>query len=397
MLDIGRETVKQLTKEIYRDLITFRRQLHRNPELSFEEKQTAGYISKILQDHDIPFRAGIAGTGIIATIKGEAGSGRTIALRADMDALPITEATGLPFASQNNGIMHACGHDAHSASLLGTGIILNRLKKQWGGIILLLFQPGEEKFPGGASLILKEGALNDPRPDLIIGQHVLPEMPCGNVGFKKGMYMASGDEVYITVKGKGGHAAMPHTLNDSILAASQVIVNLQQIVSRIVPATIPTVLSFGHIEGKGATNIIPEKVTIAGTLRTMNEDWRALIKEKIRHIAESTAATYGCTAEVDIKDGYPMVLNNDEVTARAQELAEEYLGIEHVEAMEIRMTAEDFGFYSHEFPATFYRFGVRQNDGETGALHTPRFNLNERSLETSCGLMTWVALNLLQS
>ncbi|GAO28255.1 M20 metallopeptidase family protein [Geofilum rubicundum] len=396
MHNIDRETIQKLTQEIYKDLLTYRRQLHQNPELSFEENETARYISQILRNHDIPIREGIAGTGIIATIQGERGTGRTIALRADMDALPIREATGLPFASQNNGVMHACGHDAHSASLLGTGIILNRLKKQWGGTILLIFQPGEEKFPGGASLILKEGALNHPRPDLIIGQHVLPEMASGNVGFKKGMYMASGDEVYITVNGKGGHAAMPHTLNDTILAASQVIVNLQQIVSRIVPANIPTVLSFGHIEGKGATNIIPEEVAIAGTLRTMNEDWRSRIKDKIRHIAETTAATYGCRAEVDIKDGYPMVLNNEEVTARAQELATEYLGKAHVETMETRMTAEDFGFYSQEFPATFYRFGVRQNDGETGALHTPRFNLNEKSLETSCGLMTWVALNMLQ-
>jgi amidohydrolase len=396
MLTIDRDTLKKLTQELYPDVVSFRRWLHQNPELSFEENNTSAYISNLLKEHDIPFKTGIAGTGIIATISGKAGSGKTIALRADMDALPIQEATGLPFASQKEGVMHACGHDAHSASLLGTGILLNRLKAHWGGTVLLLFQPGEEKFPGGASLILKEGALDHPRPDLIIGQHVLPEMACGNVGFKKGMYMASGDEVYITIHGKGGHAAMPHTLNDTILAASQVIVNLQQIVSRIVPANIPTVLSFGHIEGKGATNIIPETVALAGTLRTMSEEWRGIIKAKIRHIAESTAVTYGCRAEVDIKDGYPMVYNNETVTAQAQELAREYLGMEKVEEMETRMTAEDFGFYSQEFPATFYRFGVSQNEGETGALHTPRFNLNEQSLETSSGLMTWIALNMLK-
>ncbi len=395
MQNFDRDTIKKLTKELYPEVLTFRRWLHQNPELSFEENKTSNYISKLLRAHDIPFKEGIAGTGIIATIKGESGSGKTIALRADLDALPIMEATGLPYASQNGGVMHACGHDAHSASLLGTGILLNRLKAHWGGTILLIFQPGEEKFPGGASLILKEGALDHPRPELIIGQHVLPEMACGNVGFKKGMYMASGDEIHMTIHGKGGHAAMPHNLNDTILAAAQVIVNLQQIVSRIVPANIPTVLSFGHIEGKGATNIIPETVTIAGTLRTMSEEWRAIIKDKIRHIAGSTALAYGCRAEVDIKDGYPMVFNNESVTARAQQLATEYLGNEHVEEMETRMTAEDFGFYSREFPATFYRFGVSQNDGETGDLHTPRFNLNEKSLETSCGLMTWIALNML--
>ena len=396
MQSIDKDTVKKMAQEIYPDLIKFRRWLHQHPELSFQENNTANYIAQVLKDHNIPFREGIAGTGIIATIEGESGSGRTIALRADMDALPIQEATGLAFASQNKGVMHACGHDAHSATLLGVGILLKRLKALWGGTILLIFQPGEEKFPGGASLILKEGALNSPRPDLIIGQHVLPEMACGNAGFKKGKYMASGDEVHLTIQGKGGHAAMPHTLNDTILAAAQIIVNLQQIVSRIVPAAIPTVLSFGHIEGKGATNIIPETVTVAGTLRTMNEEWRAIIKDKIRHIAESTAVTYGCIAKVDIKDGYPMVYNNESLTERAQELAMAYLGKEHVEAMETRMTAEDFGFYSQRFPATFYRFGVSQNDGETGDLHTPRFNLNEKSLETSCGLMTWMALNMLQ-
>ena len=232
--------IRQMAAELFGEIVSFRRWLHQNPELSFNEHKTSDYIASILDRHNIPYKKGIAGTGIIARIDGQSGSGRTIALRADMDALPIEEATGLPFASANNGVMHACGHDAHSASLLGSAILLNRLKDRWGGTILLIFQPGEEVFPGGASMILKEGALDNPKPEFVIGQHVLPEMESGKVGFRKGIYMASGDEVYIKVHGKGGHAAMPHRLNDTVLAASHIIVNLQQIVSRLVPATIPS-------------------------------------------------------------------------------------------------------------------------------------------------------------
>ncbi len=385
--------IRQMAAELFGEIVSFRRWLHQNPELSFNEHKTSDYIASILDRHNIPYKKGIAGTGIIARIDGQSGSGRTIALRADMDALPIEEATGLPFASANNGVMHACGHDAHSASLLGSAILLNRLKDRWGGTILLIFQPGEEVFPGGASMILKEGALDNPKPEFVIGQHVLPEMESGKVGFRKGIYMASGDEVYIKVHGKGGHAAMPHRLNDTVLAASHIIVNLQQIVSRLVPATIPTVLSFGSIEAKGATNIIPDTVSIAGTLRTMDEEWRAQIKKHIERITSSTAETFSCRAEVDIKDGYPMVFNNEQLTQSAANLASEYLGNENVEHMDIRMTAEDFGYYTHRFPSTFYRFGVKQDKGETGALHTPIFNLNEQALETSAGLMTWIAVN----
>ncbi len=292
--------------------------------------------------------------------------------------------------------MHACGHDAHTASLLGTARILKELKNEWKGTILLIFQPGEEKYPGGASMLLKEGALDDPRPEIIIGQHVLPEMATGHVGFKKGIYMASADELYLTVTGRGGHAAMPDKFNDTVLAASQIVVSLQQIVSRIVPATIPTVLSFGRIEGLGATNIIPQKVKLEGTLRTMNEHWRGILKEKIRLISTSTAKSYGCKCLVDIKDGYPMVYNDEETTEKAEMLAKQYLGENQVEKMDLRMTAEDFGYYSQIYPSVYYRFGVSQPDNTTGNLHTPEFNLNEQSLETSCGVMAWLAINFLK-
>ncbi|ASB48087.1 M20 metallopeptidase family protein [Alkalitalea saponilacus] len=391
------ERIRQLSDQIYPEIINHRRWLHQNPELSFEEVQTSEYIANELNKLKIPFKKGIAGTGIIATIEGKSTNGPVVGLRADMDALPIQENSGLEFSSKKEGVMHACGHDAHSASLLGVAKILTQIKDSWEGTALLIFQPGEEKFPGGASLILKEGALNDPKPDIIIGQHVLPEMESGNVGFKPGMYMASGDEVHITVKGKGGHAAMPHTLNDTVLAASQIVVALQQVVSRIVPATIPTVLSFGHIEGKGATNIIPETVYLAGTLRTMNEEWREKIKTKIREIAKHTASAYGCECTIDIKDGYPMVFNNELVTQKALEMASVYLGQDQVEVMDTRMTAEDFGYYSQEFPCTFYRFGVKQKHDITGALHTPQFNLNEESLKTASGLMAFIAIGFLNT
>ncbi len=391
-----KKIVQELTQKYSQDTLDIRRHIHANPELSFEEYNTSKFICDKLEELGIPYKSGYVKTGIIGTIKGKNPDKKVIALRADMDALPIEENESNPFKSCNKGVMHACGHDAHSASLLGTARILNELKDEWEGTILLIFQPGEEKFPGGAKLMMEEGALDNPKPEIIIGQHVLPDMEAGDVGFKEGMYMASGDEIYLTIKGKGGHAAMPHTLTDNVLIASNIIVSLQQIVSRMVPANIPTVLSFGKVIANGATNIIPEKVEIAGTLRTMNEEWRAKIKEQIRKISTEMAASMGATCEVKINDGYPVVTNAVEVTEKAYTAAQHYLGIEHVHKMDIRMTAEDFGYYTQKYPCTFYRFGVKQmNNIPTGGLHTPGFNLNESSLETSVGLMAFIALDIM--
>ncbi|WP_066628190.1 M20 metallopeptidase family protein [Labilibacter marinus] len=392
-----KQTVKDLTQKYNSEILSIRRHIHENPELSFEEHNTSKYICSKLDEYGIPYKHGYVKTGIIGSIKGKNPDKKVIALRADMDALPIIENENNPIVSCNKGVMHACGHDAHSASLLGTAKILNELKDQWEGTILLIFQPGEEKFPGGAKLMMEEGALDNPKPEIIIGQHVLPDMEAGDVGFKEGMYMASGDEIYLTVKGKGGHAAMPHTLNDNVLIAANLIVSLQQIVARMVPANIPTVLSFGKVIADGATNIIPEKVEIAGTLRTMNEEWRAKIKAQIRKISTEMAASMGATCEVKINDGYPVVTNEMGVTERAFAAAQKYLGQEHVHKMDIRMTAEDFGYYTQEYPCTFYRFGVKQvNNIPTGGLHTPGFNLNESSLETSVGTMAYIALDILK-
>ncbi len=391
-----KESIQQAVRDNLEKIISDRRHIHQHPELSFEEHETSAFVASRLDEMGIPYKNGIAGTGILATLEGKE-KGKVIALRADMDALPIQEETGLPFASEKDGIMHACGHDMHTSALLGAAKVLSELRDQWKGTVLLLFQPGEEKFPGGAGMVLEEGALENPRPDLIIGQHVLPDMPTGHVGFKPGMYMASGDEVYLTVRGKGGHAALPHTLNDTILIASHIIVGLQQIVSREVPADIPTVLSFGKIEGKGATNIIPEKVEIAGTLRTMNEEWRSRIKTRIRELASGLAQSMGASCDVDIKDGYPVVFNNEALTEKAMDVADNFLPAGCTEKMDIRMTAEDFGYYTQQFPSVFYRFGVGRSDNATGALHTPRFNPDETALETATGLLARLAVHFLDT
>lgn len=387
--------IRQLAREYAQEVIAIRRYLHQNPELSFQESNTSRFIQEKLTSYGIPFESGFVKTGILGKISGNNPSKKIIALRADMDALPIQEENELSFKSTKDQVMHACGHDAHSAALLGAAKILNEIKDEWEGTILLIFQPAEEVFPGGAKLMMEEGLFDALKPEIIIGQHVLPSMKAGHVGFKEGIYMASGDEVHMTVKGKGGHAAMPHMLNDTVLIASQIIVNLQQIASRFVPANIPTVLSFGRLIADGATNIIPEKVEIAGTLRMMNEDWRSKVKAKIIEIATNTAESMGACVEIDIKDGYPVVDNDPELTRQVSRLAKDYLGNESVEDMDIRMTAEDFGYFSQAYRTTFYRFGVEQTNGETGQLHTPIFNLNEEALETAFGTLAWISYGVM--
>ena len=392
-----KEHIQSLSEEYFQEVVSIRRHLHQYPELSFNEHKTSQFIQDKLKEYGIPFKSGFVKTGVLGRIGGGKRDGKVVALRADMDALPISEENEIPFKSVNDGVMHACGHDAHTASLLGTAKILNTLKDEWGGTILLIFQPGEEVSPGGAKLMMEEGIFKDISPDVIIGQHVLPEMETGHVGFKEGMYMASGDEVHITVKGKGGHAAMPHLLDDTVLIASQIVVNLQQIASRFVPAGIPVVLSFGRMIADGATNIIPGKVEIAGTFRIMNEEWRTKVKQKIKDIVNSTAESMGAEAEIDIKDGYPVVFNNSDITKKAVSVAENFLSKDSVEEMEIRMTAEDFGFFSRSYPSLFYRFGVKRMNEETGRLHTSVFNLNEESLRTSSGTMAAIACELLKT
>jgi amidohydrolase len=392
-----KDKIKKLADNYFQDVIDVRRYLHQNPELSFCEYKTSEFIKNKLDELQIPYKGGFVKTGIVGKIQGNNPKKKIIALRADMDALPIIEQNDIDYKSINDGVMHACGHDVHTASLLGTAHILNKLKTEFEGTILLVFQPAEEKLPGGAKLMMKEGALNSPKPELIIGQHVMPGLEVGKVGFRPGMYMASADEIYLTVKGKGGHAAMPHQLVDTVLVASHIIVALQQIVSRNAYAAIPSVLSFGKVDAPGATNVIPQEVKIDGTFRTMNEEWRKDAHRKIKRIASSVAESMGATCDVNIKVGYPCLINNEEITRNAIEHAEDILGKDNVVHLDLRMTAEDFAYYSQEIPSTFYRLGIMDKEGAfTAPLHSPTFNIDEGALHTGIVTMAYIAIQFLK-
>ena len=335
----------------------------------------------------------MAETGVVAFIEGKRPETKTLALRADMDALPIQEMNEVSYKSKNDGVMHACGHDVHTASLLGAANILNQVKDQFTGTIKLIFQPGEERIPGGASVMIKEGVLENPKVENIIGQHVMPLIDVGKVGFRQGMYMASADEIYMTVKGVGGHGAMPETLIDPVLIASHIIVALQQVISRNSDPKIPSVLSFGKVIADGATNIIPNEVKLEGTFRTLNEEWRAKAKELINKIAKGTAEAMGGSCEVNIMHGFPYLENHPEFTRRAKDHAQEYLGKENVLDLDLWMAAEDFAFYSQQVDACFYRLGVRNEEkGITSSVHTPTFDIDEAALEIGSGLMAWLAV-----
>lgn len=387
------QTIKNTADKYSGKVLEFRRHIHQNPELSFQENKTSGYICDFLTNNQIPFTKGIAGTGILGVIKGSL-PGKTIALRADMDALPVTEQNKTDFCSANPGVMHACGHDVHTASLMGTALILNELKTGLKGTFLLIFQPAEEKLPGGARQMLEEGIFKTIKPDVILAQHVNPSMKAGTAGFKSGMYMASTDEIYLTVKGKGGHAAMPHQLTDTVLIASSIIMSLQQIVSRKAFAGIPSVLSFGKFIANGATNVIPDEVTIDGTFRTMNEDWRKEALSAIAQMAESIAKSMGGDCDVHILNGYPGLINNEEITEKARKFSQEYLGINNVTEMDIRMTAEDFSYFAQQYPSTMYRLGTAGKNPDThNPLHSSRFSIDESVLTFSHGLMAWMAVN----
>ena len=385
--------IKHSAETIHQQTIDRRRYLHAHPELSFHEKETAKYIFSELEKLDIPFQTDIGGNGIVGLIEGKKGaSQKVVALRADFDALPITEENEVSYKSQNPGVMHACGHDAHTASLLGTAEILQGMKDQFEGTIKLIFQPAEEKFPGGASLMIKDGALQQPHVHGIIGQHVLPYMDAGKIGIRKGMYMASADEIYLTVRGKGGHAALPSKFIDPVMITAQTLVTLQQVVSRSDPRT-PSVLSFGYIEAKGATNVIPDEVFVMGTFRTMNETWREQAHEKIKSIVQHTAEALGGKAELEIRKGYPMLYNDEALTERAHGAIKDYMGEEHVIDLDLWMAAEDFSYYTHEIPGCFYRLGTRNEaKGIVHGLHTPRFDIDETAFGHSTGLMAWLAV-----
>ena len=397
MINTLNKKIKALSAEFAPGIIQIRRHLHANPELSEKEFNTADFICKTLDEFGVTYMRNVGGNGIVAKIEGQQPQTATLALRADMDALPINELNECEYKSLNPGVMHACGHDVHMSSLLGTTKILNELRNEFEGTIRLIFQPSEEKFPGGALAMIKDGVLKNPVPERILGQHVLPTLEAGKVGFKSGKYMASTDEVYLTIKGRGGHSATPDLNTDTVLIASHIIVALQQVVSRMAPPGVPTVLSFGRVIADGRTNIIPSEVKIDGTFRTFDEVWRARAHEKITMIAKGMAESMGGTCDVFIDHGYPFLVNDDLATSEAKALAQQYLGPENVVELEQRMTAEDFAYYTQIIPACFYRLGVKNPEWSTiRNLHTPEFDADERSLETGMGLMAWLAVNQLK-
>lgn len=384
--------IKNRAAALLPEIIAIRRQIHAHPELSFEEVHTAAFIASELKALGIPFKEGVAGTGLVAEIKGKNPQKRMIALRSDLDALPIQEENKTIYRSTVPGVMHACGHDVHTASLLGAAKILEELKDTFEGTVRLIFQPGEEKLPGGASLMIKEGVLEHPRPDAIFAQHVFPSMETGKVGFRKGMYMASTDELYITVRGKGGHAAMPADYNNPIFIAAEILQQLHKEFNANPPA--PTVLAFGRFIADGATNVIPAEVKIEGTFRTLDEKWRKEAKLKMVRIAEEKALQLGGSCVFDVRDGYPYLANEETVTGRAIACAERYMGKQSVEELPLRMTAEDFAFYSHHVPACFYRLGTgNKSKGITSGVHTSTFDIDEQALATGMGLLAWIAWN----
>jgi amidohydrolase len=389
-----KQNIAQLANNFKESVTGIRRHLHAYPELSYNEFETCAFVEKELAKIGLASKK-MGGTGLVSLIEGKDAGSRVIALRADMDALPIAEENDVPYKSTRPGIMHACGHDAHTAVLLGAARILQETRDQWSGTVKLIFQPGEERNPGGATYMIRDGALDNPVPEGIVALHVHPSLQVGKLSFRKGTVMASADELYITLKGKGGHAAAPQLTTDIILVASHLVVSLQQIISRNNHPLNPSVLSITSFQGGYTTNVIPSEVKLMGTLRCLDETWRAkaheLIIRHVKHIAEAM----GADAEIHIDKGYPTVLNHPQLTGNAWQLAEEFLGTENVEETEMRMGAEDFGYYAQEIPGCFYRLGVmNEAKGITSGVHTPTFNIDEDAIETGMATMAWLGANL---
>ncbi len=392
---MNKEKIQQLSQDIFNEVVGNRRHLHSHPELSFEEVNTSAFIAKKLDELGLQYQR-MADNGLVALIKGGKTSDQVVALRADMDALPITETNNVPYKSQNTGVMHACGHDVHTSSLLGTAKILTQLKDDFAGTIKLIFQPAEEKLPGGASLMIKAGVLENPKPQAVLGQHVMPLIDAGKVGFRAGKYMASTDEIYVTVKGKGGHGAQPQANIDPVIITAHMLTALQTIISRYNDPKSPSVLSFGKVIANGATNVIPNEVYLEGTFRTMDEAWRTDAHKKMKKMAEGIAESFGGSVDFNIMRGYPFLINEEKLTASTRAHAEDYLGKENVEDLDIWMAAEDFAYYSQVADSCFYRLGTRnESRGITSSVHTPTFDVEEDAFKISTGLMAYLALKQL--
>jgi amidohydrolase len=393
------DRIRSLADDHFDWTVALRRRLHRRPELAFEEHETAALVAETLREMGLEPRTGVAKTGVVADLVGGR-PGPTRALRADMDALPIHEATGLDFASETPGVMHACGHDAHTASLLATARILTDLRDELPGTVRFLFQPSEEKIPGGAKAMIEAGVLaahgDTAAPEAVLGQHVFPELPVGSIGVRGGAFMASADEIYLTIRATGGHAAAPDRLAaDVVLVQAHVLTALQSVISRNRPPEQPSVLSFGKVTANGATNVIPEEVRIEGTFRAMDETWRFRAHDLIRRTAEGTAAAFGATCEVEIAVGYPALANDEALAARVREAAVAYVGADRVVDLPLWFASEDFAYYTRERPSCFYVLGSgNEAAGVTHGLHTPRFTIDEEALRLGPGFMAWLSIEV---
>ena len=405
------DRIKQLAHAQREEVIEWRRWMHRHPDLSQEEYGTMEFVAERLRAMGLEPKTGIGKTGVMAMLEGRGvPPGGTplqgdkeirqycVALRSDYDALPITECTGLPFASEKPGVMHACGHDMHTCSLLGAIKILMQLKDQFSGTLMFIFEPSEEKYPGGARMMMEDGLFDDITPNEIYSFHCLPEMDFGKVGMRKGKYMASTDELYWTVKGLGGHGATPHLSVDPIVVASHIVIALQQVVSRNAAPMMPTVLTIGKIqEVGGRTNIIPDTVKMEGIIRTFDEKWRLEAHEKIRKISTGVAEAMGAECDLFIDYGYPYVFNDDACTQQVHDNACAYVGEENVEWLDLRMTAEDFAFFAQKIPACYFRIGIHEPGTPFSNLHRPNLMVDERSLELANGLIAYNALMALKN
>lgn len=388
-------SIKELSAQIHSDVVRLRRHLHAHPELSFEEHKTAAFVKSELDRIGISWKA-VADTGVLATVTGKLPSGQVIAVRADMDALPIQEMNKVPYASVHPNVMHACGHDFHTSSLLGTAQIIHALRDTIKGTVKFFFQPGEEVIPGGASHMIRDGVLENPRVHAVIGQHAMPRMEAGKIGIRKGKHMASMDSLFVRIIGRGGHGAQPHFNIDPVVIASHIIIALQQIVSRMAHPGDPTVLSIGKVIANGAINVIPDEVYMEGTFRAMNETWRNEAHARMKKMAEEIAGGMGGKCEFRIRRGYPFLVNEEKLTEEVRRHAIDYLGEENVLEEDIWMAAEDFAYYSQVVDSCFYLCGVGNKEkGIQSSLHTPTFDIDESVLAMSTGLMAYIALKRL--
>ena len=386
--------IKDIVDASFMKMLAWREHLHSHPELSFQEVNTSAFVASSLEELGIPYQHGIAGTGVVALIKGRNPEKQCIALRADLDALPIYEENKVPYKSKNVGVMHACGHDVHTTCLLGAANVLNQLKNEFEGTIKLIFQPGEECLPGGASMMIEEGILENPKVDKILALHVYPSMDVGKVGFKPGLYMAACDELYLTIKGIGGHAALSNAYNNPVMLISKLLPKLESYLESLSDSTSPFVFAFGKLEAEGATNVIPEFAKAAGTLRTMDEQWRTIIHKKLKMFVAEFLTSNNAEGQLEIITGYPCLKNDEILTENCIQSAKEYLGSENVELLDVRMTAEDFSFFSQKISACFFRLGVRNKDlGIVHEVHHPKFDIDKNAIKYGAGLMAYITIN----